>query len=295
MVQALRKESSLSPEQSIRYMKDFLEMESFLFYICYNTPMLSWSAKRKLIYIFIIFIVLGTPASLYIYKKMQKPPSCTDGIQNQNERGIDCGGICRIACFANVKQEPDIQWSRAYYVAKGAYNLVAYVQNPNIDYVSQPAKYIFKIYDEKNVLVGTREGIVGIPTSKIFPIFEPTIQTGEAIPKYVTFEFVEPVTWIEYFGNKPELEVIEQRLSRVDTQPKLDAKIINKTLNTYRNVEVVAIIYDEQGNGVLASRTYIDRIGDKGEADVVFTWPEAITFKPSRIEVIPNLALKQYK
>ena len=151
------------------------------------------------------------------------------------------------------------------------------------------------MYDEKNVLIATREGVVGIPTSKIFPIFEPTIQTGEVIPKYTTFEFVEPVTWIEYFGNKPELEVVEQRLSRGDTQPKLDAKIVNRTLNSYRNVEVVAIIYNEEGNGVLSSRTFIDSIGDKGEASVVFTWPEPITFKPSKIEVIPNLALKQYK
>lgn len=257
--------------------------------------MLSWSAKRKLIIIFALIILSGAPLSFYIYKKLQRPPSCNDGIQNQNERGVDCGGICRIACFANVKSEPDIQWSRAYYVAKGTYNLVAYIQNPNVDYVSKPTKYIFRVYDDKNVLITKREGVVGIPTSKIFPIFEPTIQTGESIPKLVTFEFVEPVVWIEYFGNKPELETVEQTLSRLDTSPKLDAKIVNKTLNTYKDVEVVAIIYNEEGNGVLSSRTYIDKIGDKEQVNVVFTWPEPINFKPSKIEVIPNLSLKQYK
>jgi len=257
--------------------------------------MLSWSAKRKIIYITILFIIFGTPTSIYVYKKMQKPSSCSDGVQNQNERGVDCGGICQIACFENVKQEPDIQWSRAYYVAPGVYNLTAYIQNPNIDYISKPTRYVFKVYDEKNVLITTREGVVGIPTSKIFPIFEPTISTGNIIPKIVTFEFVEPVVWLEYFGNKPELEVVEQRLSRIDTSPKLDVKVVNKTLNTYKNVEVIAIIYNEQGNGILSSRTFIDSIGDKGEANVVFTWPEPITFKPSKIEVIPNLALKEYK
>jgi hypothetical protein len=254
--------------------------------------MLSWSAKRKLLIIFVLIIVISIPLSLFIYKKMQKQPSCSDGIQNQDERGIDCGGICRIACVYNVKAEPDIQWSRAYYVAEGAYNLVAYIQNPNVDYISQPAKYIFKVYDNKNVLIATREGVVGIPTSKVFPIFEPTLITGELVPKMVTFEFVGPVTWLEYFGNKPELEVVEQRLSRLDTSPKLDAKIVNKTLNTYKNVEVVVIIYDEEGNGVLASRTFIDKIGDKEQVSVVFTWPEPINFKPSKIEIIPNLALK---
>lgn len=264
-------------------------------FLCYNILMLSWSARRKFVYIFVLIIIISAPTGFYIYKKSQKPPSCFDGIQNQNERGVDCGGICKIACFNHVKQNPDIQWTRAYYVAPGVYNLVSYIQNPNVDYISQPAKYIFKVYDEKNVLIGTREGVAGIPTSKIFPIFEATIETDQAIPKIVTFEFIEPVTWIEYFGNKPELEVVEQRLSRSDTSPKLDVKIKNKTLNTYKNVEVIAIIYNEEGNGVLASRTYIDKIGDKGETNIVFTWPEAINFKPSKIEVIPNLALKEYK
>jgi hypothetical protein len=257
--------------------------------------MLSWSAKRKFIIICFLFILFSTPTGFYIYQKLQKPVSCSDGIQNQNERGVDCGGICQIACFENIVTEPVIQWSRAYYVAPGIYNLTAYIQNPNIDYISRPAKYIFKVYDEKNVLITTREGVVGIPTSKVFPIFEPTINTGNIIPKIVTFEFTEPVVWIEYFGSKPELEVVEQKLSRTDTSPKLDVKIVNKTLNTYKNVEVVAIIYDEQGNGVLSSRTFMDYIGDKGRADIVFTWPESITFKPSKIEVIPNIALKEYK
>lgn len=257
--------------------------------------MLSWSAKRKFIIIFILFILFGTPTGIYVYQKLQKPPSCSDGVKNQDERDVDCGGICKIACFANVKQDPDIQWSRAYYVAPGVYNLVAYIQNPNIDYISQPAKYVFRVYDDKNVLITTREGVVGIPTSKIFPIFESTVNTGNIIPKIVTFEFVEPVTWIEYFGNKPEIEVVEQKLSRLDTSPKLDVKIVNRTINTYKNVEVIAIIYNEEGNSVLSSRTFIDKIGDKSEASVVFTWPEPIAFKPSKIEVIPNLALKEYK
>ncbi len=257
--------------------------------------MLSWSARRKIIYIFILVLVFGTPTTFYIYKKMQKPASCFDGIQNQDERGVDCGGICQIACFNNVKQEPDIQWSRAYYVAPGVYNLVAYIQNPNVDYISQPAKYVFKIYDDKNVLIATREGTVGIPTTKVFPIFEPTIETGNLIPKIIKFEFLENITWIEYFGNKPELEVAEQRLSRENTSPKLEAKIKNKTLNTYKNVEVIAIIYNEEGNGVLASRTFIDKIGDRENVNISFTWPEPIDFTPSKIEVIPNISLKEYK
>lgn len=242
----------------------------------------------------IIFLVTVPPIGYYVWKSQQKPPSCFDGLQNQDEHGTDCGGICQIACFFEVEAKPVVQWSRPYYVSKGIYNLVAYVQNPNVNYISKPAKYIFRVYDANNVLLGSREGVVALPTTKLFPIFEPGIDVGEQIPTRVSFEFTEPLVWLEYSGERPELLVSDQVFSRTDEAPKLTAKVTNKTLNTFRNVEVIAIIYDEEGNGFMASRTFIDRLGDRGTADVSFTWPEPLTASSSKIEIIPKLALSAY-
>ncbi len=253
--------------------------------------MFSWSFRRRFLYLSIIALIIIPPTVFYVWKSQQKPPSCSDGVQNQDEHGPDCGGICKLACFFEVQAEPTIQWSRAYYVSKGVYNLVAYLQNPNVNYVSQPVGYVFKVYDEKNVLLGSREGVVALPTAKVFPIFEPSIDVGERIPKKVSFEFTEPITWIEYSGDKPELSVSDASLTRTDESPKLTAKVQNKTLRQYSNIEVVAIIYDELGNGFMASRTYIDKLGDKQSKEVSFTWPEPLTASSSRIEIIPKLAI----
>ena len=253
--------------------------------------MFSWSFRRRFLYIFILALIIVPPTAFYIWKSQQKPPSCSDGKQNQDEHGVDCGGICKLACFFEVTAEPTIQWSRAYYVTKGVYNLVAYLQNPNVNYISRPVSYMFRVYDENNVLLATREGKVAFPTAKLFPIFEAGIDIGERIPKKVVFEFTEPLTWIEYNGDKPELGVNSVVLSRLDEYPKLSAKVTNKTLNQYRGVEVVAILYDVEGNGFAASQTFIDRIGDKQTKDVYFTWPEAFNASTSRIEIIPKIAL----
>lgn len=258
------------------------------------THMFSWSFRRRFLYLMIIFLVTIPPIGYYVWKSRQIPPSCTDAVKNQDEHGVDCGGICKIACFFEVEAMPVVQWSRSYYVAKGIYNLVAYVQNPNVNYISRPAKYIFRVYDSENVLLGSREGVVALPTTKLFPIFEPTIDVGERIPARVTFEFTEPLVWIEYAGEKPELLVSDQVLSREDESPKLTAKITNKTLNSYKNVEVVAIVYDDEGNGFMSSRTFIDRLGDRGTANVAFTWPEPFTASSSKIEIIPKLAISAY-
>lgn len=257
--------------------------------------MFSWAFRRRFLYITIVILVIGLPVAFFVWRALQKAPSCMDNLKNQNEHGVDCGGICQIACMYEVQAEPTIQWSRAYYVSKGIYNLVAYLQNPNTEYISRPTKYIFRVYDENNVLLATREGTVAFPTTKLFPIFEPTVSVGEKIPKRVSFEFADAITWIEYHGEKPELEVINQQLTLSTTTPTIDATILNKTLNTYKDVEVVAIVYDAKGNGFLSSRTYIDKIGDRGSAVVHFTWPEPFATSSSKIEIIPKLAISVYR
>lgn len=218
-----------------------------------------------------------------------------DGKKNQNEHGPDCGGICQVACMFEVQAEPTVQWSRGYYVSKGTYNLVAYLQNPNTNYVSKPVKYVFNVFDENNVLLQTKEGVVAFPTTKLFPIFAPTVNVGERIPKRVSFEFKEPITWIEYAGEKPELEVVDRKLTRENESPIIQATIRNKTLHTYKNVEVVAIVYDAEGNGFAASRTFIDSIGDRGEVKVSFTWPEPFATTSAKIEIIPKLSIEEFK
>jgi hypothetical protein len=180
-------------------------------------------------------------------------------------------------------------------VSKGIYNLVTYLQNPNTGYISEPVRYIFNVYDDQNVLIQSKEGTVAFPTTKLFPIFTPTFNTGELIPKRVSFEFLEPITWLEYDGEKPELEVIERSLMQEEETPIVEATIRNKTLHTYTNVEVVAIIYDAEGNGFAASRTFIDKIGDREDVKVRFTWPQPFTASSSKIEIIPKLELQAYQ
>lgn len=257
--------------------------------------MFSWAFRRRFLYLSIIALIVLPPLVFYTYKKLDKPDSCMDSKKNQDERGVDCGGICQVACMSEVQVYPTVQWSRGYYVSKGIYNLVAYIQNPNTTYMSRPVKYVFNMYDENNVLLQTRKGTVSFPTTKLFPIFEPAVDVGERIPHRVTFEFEEPIVWTEYKGEKPELEVIERKLSQEKEFPIIEVVIKNKTLNTYKNVEVVAIVYDAAGNGFAASRTFIDKIGDRENTKVRFTWPEPFATTSSKIEIIPKLSIDEFK
>lgn len=253
--------------------------------------MISWTAKKQLTYgttfALILIVLIGVPT----YFALQREPTCFDGIKNLDELGIDCGGSCLKACVNQVVKQPVTSWARSFRVTNGYYNLAAYIQNPNVDYVSKRVKYQFKVYDQDNVILGAREGSATISPTKNILIFEPSFQTGERVPARVFFEFTAPVEWLKYDQKKPEFKVADVVLKDATTTPKIYANIINQTIDTYRDLEVSVVVYDEKNNAQLASRTYIDSIFDSESKEVNFSWPNPINFEISKIEIIPKLPI----
>ena len=254
--------------------------------------MFSWAKQRQLMYGSAVFIflalVIGTPVYVMFFNKAA---TCFDGKQNGNETGMDCGGQCIKACANEVSPQPIVIWARPFNVTNGLTNLVAYVQNPNVDYVADPVEYLFRVYDKDNVLIGTRIGKVSVPPSKVFPIFEQAFDAGFSKPVKAYFEFTEPLVWKKFSSSKPEFDVIDKRLINASSSPQLNATLVNKTIDTYRNIEVVALIYDTDGNAIAASRTIVDVLYGNSEAPLIFTWPNGFTANTSKIEIIPKLPL----
>ncbi len=253
--------------------------------------MVSWSAQKQItyggIFALIVLLIVGIPA----YFVLKVEPTCFDKRQNQDEQGIDCGGICSRACVEQIVRQPITIWARSFGVTAGYYNLAAYIQNPNVDYVSKRVKYQFKVYDQDNVILGEREGVTIVSPTKNILIFEPGFQTGERVPARVFFEFTNQVEWDRYNERRPEFRVTEVQLLSASTSPKVVAKIKNQSIETFRDLEVAVVIYDKDNNAQRASRTSISTIFDGETKEVTFTWPTAIDFEISKIEVLPKLPI----
>lgn len=250
----------------------------------------SWSTSRQLkfgsVFVLAVLIIVGTPIYFIFFNKA---PTCFDNKQNQDEAGIDCGGLCQRACVQEVIAEPIVLWARAFPVGSGTYNLVAYVQNANVNYIADPIEYSFRVYDKDNILIGLRDGKVGVPPVKSYPIFEQGFDAGERIPAKVLFEFHTKVDWKKYSAVKPEVKISEPSVSGTSTSPRITANLINTTLNRYENIEVVTIVYGKGDNAIATSRTFVDVLGSRSQVPMVFTWPNPWTEEPTKIEIIPKL------
>lgn len=252
--------------------------------------MSSWSSSRQFkygsIFVIAVLLMIGTPIYFYFFNK---PASCFDGKKNQNELDIDCGGICTRACTQEVIAEPVLLWARAFQVSGSSYNLVAYIQNPNVNYIASPIDYTFSVYDKDNILIGKRDGRVGVPPVKSYPIFEQGFDMGQRIPAKVVFEFNSKVNWRRYDSKRPEVSISEPIVTSTSTSPRITANISNKTLQRYEDIEVVSIVYGSRDNAIAVSRTFVPVLQSRGKESIIFTWPQPWSENYTKIEIIPKL------
>lgn len=247
---------------------------------------MSWASKRRSIYISGVIIVAIVIMAPIVFSVFNKKPTCFDGKQNGDERGIDCGGICEKLCALETT-DPSIVWSRSFKVSEGVYNTVAYIKNPNFNGGILNIPYIFKLFDDKNLLIAERKGSTFIPPNTAVPIFENTIYTGERIPIKTFFEFNSKFIWSridEYKGK--DLKISEIKLSNIESAPRVDAVLSNTSIIDIEDIEAVAIIFDSNNNAIAVSSTFIEKLPNRSSRNIVFTWPNKFSLKVARIEII---------
>ncbi len=247
---------------------------------------MSWGTKRRNTVLFTLFLFIGIPITAISFWLFYKPPTCFDLKLNGKEEGIDCGGTCQLLC-TNQVTEPVVLWERYFRLTDGAYNLLAYIENPNPSAYVRDAHYIFKIYNEDGVLIGEKKGVTSIAPKSVRPVIENNISTFEQVPTRVSFEFEGELVY-EQTDPKDAIVIIKDEIiENEENSPRIKAKIQNISLKTLQDIDVIVLTYDVFDNVLGTSSTFVDRLNPEEVRDIVFTWPQAFSEEVARIELIP--------
>jgi hypothetical protein len=251
---------------------------------CLILSSMSWGAKRKLIVFLVLIVALGVVVGLPAFFTFYKAPTCFDGVQNQGEEGVDCGGPCAKLCQAGFAAPQEL-WATSSEVVSGVYNLIAYAANPNANVSASAVPYDFKLYDTDGILVAERAGMTDIPAQSHFAVFEPSVTTGNRVPFRTFFQFTSPADWIAA-SSTGSLSVTSSNFTAASTTSGLDAMVLNSSLSEEDNIDLIAILYDTSGNVLAFSKTLIPAIMPNTPTDVSFTWPYPIHATIARKEFL---------
>lgn len=248
---------------------------------------LSWSAKRKLTVLSVFFSIFILMLSFFTYSIFYEKPTCFDGKQNQDEEGVDCGGICLEVCSFKAS-DPIVHWSRVFKVRDGVYNFTALIENKNKLLTAENVPYEVRVYDDKNILISQDNGLISIPAGSVFAVFKPSIDTGARIPSRAFLTILSAPNWREISSdNLRQVFVSESIFKTEETISKVEAILENRYVFPISNIDVYAILYDSEDNAFATSRTFIEVLSKESFKNIIFTWPEVFDQKPSRIEVLP--------
>lgn len=247
---------------------------------------MSWASRRQFTYLSIVIIFIAFILFVILRPIIFRTPTCNDRKQNGDEQGVDCGGICYKICEFQATN-PIILWSRIFPVSGNSYNLLAYAENQNQNGSAYEAKYEFRVYDIENKLIGRRTGKAFIPPNQRFAVFESRFDPGNKIPKNVTFEFENPITW---WKKESILQTMPIRVDRIilgdnKNAPSLTARVRNESIIDIPEFDAYAILYDTNKNAIAVSKTRGRDLKSNSDTSILFTWLEPFTDTPVTKEV----------
>jgi hypothetical protein len=248
--------------------------------------MSSWSKRRKLIYSLVTLIVIAGAVGLPLFLLFYDRPTCSDGVMNGREQGVDCGGSCERLCQSSFLA-PSLAWTRFEEIAPSLYNLAAYIVNPNTDAEALNVPYHIALYDNRGVIITDTNGVVTLPPHRNTIAFQSAINVGERIPAKALFEFTAPPNWNKKKDSLSAVSIGEKKYLEDNLGSSLTVSMRNTSVYPLYNVAVYAVLYDKDGNALGFSKTILDEIPPQQSVLAPFTWPINRQGKVISIEVLP--------
>lgn len=235
---------------------------------------MDWSQKRKILYAVLFGLAVIVIVAYPIYRAANPAPTCFDKKQNGDETGVDCGGSCSRTCLVDVKPLRTV-WAKAFSLGGSAYDLGAYIENPNTKSGIKNARYTLRVFDVAGSVLAEKTGATEIAPGAGFVLFEPQVVVV-GLPDHVEVVFNQDdlLQWTKAKMPSSIISTKNQNLKNVDSTPRFDATLVNTDLlNEVSNLTLSAIVYDSLRSPIALSRTYVDAIPQGGTQDIFFTWP----------------------
>ncbi len=236
---------------------------------------------QKQLFIGLVFILILGGIGYGIYAGLATKVSCTDGIKNGQEEGLDCGILaCGKACEPAIMPISIIS-SQFLKVGQVNYDFVAQVSNPNSSYGASRVEYS---------LGSTSGSFYILPGQTKWLVLTALNISGEIGDIKLV---INNAQWEKL--DMPN-NIVNFVLRRKDYHPnqngtELDAILYNDSNYDFDKIDVSVVLFDDTGSIVGVGKTDIRTFISKSERGFNVAWPFALSGNVSRhdVEALTNL------
>lgn len=240
--------------------------------------MFTFTRDTKRLTIIAIYLLSILVISTGLFFLFRPAPSCMDGKRNQNETGVDCGGVCLVACVEKIVGNDLIIREITFIPTdRGKYDIIARIFNPNNDIGAASFQYSLFLRDatgkELTRVSGTNFILPQETKSLLAFNLEPGQVPVKAVIELSNFQW----TKVQEYRAKPELNIYSRRyISKPDPAAfgAVVATLVNESLYDFRKIQIKVILRDASGVPLAANQSEMQTVMVGREQDIRIVFPQ---------------------
>lgn len=244
-------------------------------------------AKRFVVasayFVSIVLLGIGT-----YYAFFKAPETCSDAKQNQDEQGVDCGGVCTAVCEEKVTGE-NLQLTEVAFVpgGNGRYDVLGKVYNPNDVIGASSFTYMVELKDTAGKVIASRGGKSFIlPQESKYVL---VLNMESSVPPAAASVRVNETEWARFSGyqEKPAVNIYQKRYDKISSGAgfaEAYGLLSNESPYDFRSVIVKVILRDGEGKPLAFNMTEMRTVQSHEERDFRLVWPSAFPGTVEKVE-----------
>jgi len=244
----------------------------------------------KQVFIASIFFSILFGFGFLLYLDLKPKPSCSDGIINQGEEEIDCGGPC-VSCELTKIEDLEVLWVKIFSGEDNFHDLAAQIKNPNQNYGSGNISYKFTLYDSANNIITEYFGATFILPNQTKYLLKTRLENPKLI-KRIDLSFGK-VEWEKPFTYEPVQLVVQRKEYHLLEESErgysqIKALLINQTNFDFEKVDIDILLFNSSHDLVAINTTELRMLSSGQKRDFVATWYKKLDGQISFIEIEPE-------
>ncbi|MFA7319606.1 MAG: hypothetical protein WC022_03375 [Parcubacteria group bacterium] len=211
-----------------------------------------------------------------IYLKFRSVPTCFDNVKNQNEEGVDCGGVCQKGCAPAAQKLVVAQMGVVPSGNPGKYDFYVQITNPNATFGDKNFYYTLNFKNVAGAVIASRKGSSYILPGENKYVIESNIES--ATPP-VSFDFaINSSDWVEFndYYEKPDLQIVNKNYYEVSGGVGFSEAyglLKNKSAYDFDLIRVEMILKDKDGKILALNSTQMKTVAADEQRDFKVAWP----------------------
>lgn len=233
-------------------------------------------ATRKRIIIGIAYLAIFSGIGFGWHYFFGPEATCSDGIKNQNEEDVDCGGVCAACQKIEAKPLEIGETGILDSTISDQYDFYALVSNPNSVYGSDSFAYSVKLKDGSGNVITEKKGSSYILPGDSKYVVETNV-AAVSRPSSVEFSIVA-TDWVEFMSyyERPDIRIVNKTYNEIASGvgfSEATGLLKNGSPYDFASISVKVILKDASGKAIAINSTEMRTVKSGEDRDFRLTWP----------------------